>query len=97
MRKVAVKVAVAVVLIVLFLAANRGAYEGFFSGDDLDNIAWTPSTSWQIFVQAFLSPLHYAHNFRPAGHLVFHTLGAAPFPVYVALLQTLHWLVAGLV
>jgi hypothetical protein len=36
--------ALALALAVLFLIANRGAYKGYFSGDDLDNISWTSNS-----------------------------------------------------
>lgn len=90
----------AIVLAALFFAANRGAYEGFFSGDDLDNLYWTRHASIHGFLQALVSPFYSKVNFRPVGHLYFWTLGRLAdfhFPAYVAVLQALHLLAAGLV
>lgn len=84
----------------LFLIANRGAYKGWFSGDELDNLFWTPYVSWRDFLRGFLTPQFYAHNFRPAGHFFFSVLKRTAdldFRWYVASVHLLHWANVGLV
>lgn len=88
------KAAPFVLLAVLaFFAANRAAYKGFFSGDDLDNITWTRELPARDFLTALLSPRYYVNHFRPAGHAAFaalaHTAGAK-FPWYVGVVHLLH-------
>jgi hypothetical protein len=83
----------AIALATLFVIANRGAYEGFFSGDDLDNLYWTSHTAALDFLWTLLSPVYSEMNFRPAGHFYFWALGRLAhlnFPVYVAVVQALH-------
>jgi hypothetical protein len=80
---------------ILFLIANRGAYEGWFSEDDLDNIAWTRAASLKDFAAGLASPKFYAQNFRPTGHLYFHLMerwNHLHFPPYVGVLQAVHLL-----
>ncbi len=96
----AAKGALVCALAALFLIANRGAFEGYFSDDDLDNLGWTRSAPTTDFLSALASPRYYAHNFRPLGHLGFHLLGRTAgwdFGWYVALLQGLHLVNVGLV
>lgn len=84
----------------LFLIANRGAYKGWFSGDELDNLFWTPYVSWRDFLGGFLTPQYYAHNFRPVGHLFFSIMARTAqldFRWYVAAVHLLHWVNVGLV
>lgn len=78
---------------VLFLVANRAAYRGFFSGDDLDNIAWTRELPASDFVSGLLTPRYHLNHFRPAGHATFALLGkfaGLRFEWYVALVHLLH-------
>ena len=80
-------------LLALFFIANRGAYEGAFSDDDLDNIAWTGSASPAMFVSGLVSPLYYPNHFRPVGHGTFYVLGKTAglrFRPYVTLIHLLH-------
>jgi hypothetical protein len=84
----------------LFLIANRAAYRGWFSGDDLDNLFWTQYVSWREFAWRLFSPVFYRHNFRPVGHFFFYAMGRVAglsFPWYVAAVHLLHglnvWLV----
>src|SRR5713101_5605555 len=77
----------------LFLVANRGAYKGYFTDDEIDNIALTRNMVNSDFILAFLSPRFYPSNFRPAGHLFFRMMGESAglhFPPYVAFLHILH-------
>src|SRR3954454_21986458 len=85
--------AVALAVALLFVIANRGAYKGYFSGDDLDNLSWTSNTGPAAFAKGILSPQFFGNNFRPVGHLYFFALGRTAglrFRPYVALLQVLH-------
>jgi hypothetical protein len=77
----------------LFLIANRGAYEGYFSADDLDNLSWTRDAAPRDFLSGAMSPRFFIYNFRPAGHLYFHVLGRVAgleYRWYVAVLHALH-------
>lgn len=77
----------------LFYVASKGAYKGFFSSDDLDNLAWTRHAPLLDFFTGFLTPQFYSSNFRPLGHLYFWILGHAAgwdFRPYVAALHVLH-------
>ena len=79
----------------LFLVANRGAYQGYFSDDDLDNLAWTRHAAPELFVKGLVTPRQYASNFRPAGHAVYKFLGTEvglDFRWYVAFIQGAHLL-----
>lgn len=81
------------VLIWLFYVASKGAYKGFFSADDLDNLAWTRHADLSSFLTGLLTPLFSAANFRPVGHFYFWALGHAfglDFRPYVAVLHLLH-------
>jgi hypothetical protein len=83
----------ALLLAVLFLIANRGAYEGYFHGDDLDNLSWTRQARLSDFAEGILSPRFYPQNFRPAGHFYFYLMGKVAglrFPPYVAVLHAIH-------
>ncbi|MGH9658247.1 MAG: hypothetical protein ACRD96_06865, partial [Bryobacteraceae bacterium] len=84
----------------LFLIANRGAYEGFFFGDDLDNLSWTRDLPLADFAAGLLTPRLFANNFRPVGHFLYRVLeqpAGLDYRVYVAVIHGLHfvnvWLV----
>jgi hypothetical protein len=84
---------VAVLLIVLFLIANRGAYQGYFSGDDLDNIRWTSFVPPASHLQGLLSPRYLPNNYRPVGHGFYHFMGGwfgLEFKPWVAAVHLLH-------
>lgn len=77
----------------LFYVASKGAYKGFFSADDLDNLAWTRHAELKSFFVGLVTPQFYASNFRPIGHFYFWALGhaaALDFRPYVAVLHALH-------
>src|SRR5437879_12719175 len=85
---------------VLFLIANRGAYQGYFQDDELDNISWAPTLSAGTFVEGLLTPKFLAGNFRPTGHFYFAFMGkhfGLNFPKYLFPIHALHllnvWLV----
>jgi hypothetical protein len=82
-------------LAVLFLIANRGAYKGYFSDDELDNISWAPAVPASVFVEGLLTPRFQPGNFRPAGHLYFRLAGSAfglDFRKYVIPIHAIHLL-----
>jgi hypothetical protein len=91
-------------LTALFLAANQGAYRGYFQEDELDTLGWAPRLDHVEYLTRALSPLFQTNNFRPVGHAFFHVAGLAfglNYPPYVALLHAIHlfnvwlvWLVA---
>ena len=92
-RRALIVVAIAGAL-ALFLVANRGAYEGFFSDDDIDNIAWTSVTPASSFLWGLAAPKYYPQHFRPVGHATFHLLGkyaGLKFKPYVTLVHLLHF------
>ncbi len=77
----------------LFLIVNRGAYQGFFHGDELDNVQWTRYLTTADWLRGFLLPKYYPQNFRPAGHLFFNLLGRGVglnHPWYVLAIHLLH-------
>jgi hypothetical protein len=80
-------------LAVLFLIANRGATRGFFQGDELDNIGWTPEVPLSTFAADLINPIYNARNFRPVGHLYFRILSRTAgldFSKYLPPLHLLH-------
>jgi hypothetical protein len=81
-------------MMLLFLIANRGAYEGYFQNDDLDNISWTPFTPLATYAREVVSPRLSPVNFRPVGHFYFRVLASVAglrFPWYVAGIHALHF------
>jgi Predicted membrane protein len=88
-----------IAVLLLFLAANRGAYKGYFQDDDLDNLSWTWQVSAGDFLQGLATPVFSRNNFRPVGHLFFHVLepvAGLSYPPYVAIIQAIHLLNAAL-
>jgi len=87
------KAALGAAFLFLFLVANRGAHEGYFSDDDLDNLASTLLAGFDAFWRGFVSPLYDRYNFRPVGHVTYRWLGqlwGLWFPPYIAVMQFLH-------
>ena len=85
----------AVAGVLLFFVANRGAYEGFFSDDDFDNLGWTTIVGWDVFREGFVTPKFSFDNFRPAGHMFYrlmHLVVQFDFPRWVLALQCIHLL-----
>ncbi|HTQ57398.1 MAG TPA: hypothetical protein VMI94_23170 [Bryobacteraceae bacterium] len=83
----------------LFLAANRSARRGFFAGDELDSIGWTPQVPLATFARELVSPVYNRRNFRPVGHLYFRVMSRGfglHFADYVWPLHVLHLLNAWL-
>jgi len=88
-------VAAFVLFAAFFLIANRGAYKGYFDGDDIDNIMMTNSIGLDLFVQNFLSPKLDESNFRPVGHAFYRFYGRPAqlnFPLYIAFIHAVHLL-----
>jgi len=82
------------------LIVNRGAYQGYFQDDELDNISWTSLLSPADFLKGAVTPRFAENNFRPVGHLYFREGGqwfGLDFPKYVLVAQLFHllnvWLV----
>ncbi|MCU0247584.1 MAG: hypothetical protein MUC42_13500 [Bryobacter sp.] len=98
MRRAAL-IAAVVAVVALFLIANRAAYEGFFSDDDLDNLSWTTVVGWDEFGRGFVDPKLSPYNFRPTGHIAYRILESTlgfEFPRWVAAIQLIHFLNAAL-
>ncbi len=77
----------------LFFIANRRAYRGFFQGDELDSLSWTPQVPAAAFVKDLVNPVYNARNFRPVGHLYFRSMSNAfglDFRMYLLPLHLLH-------
>ena len=80
----------------LYFIANRGAYKGYFSGDDLDNLSWTSNTGPVDFVKGVLSFLNSLETISDQlGTSIFWRIGRTArlhFRPYVVLLQLFHLL-----
>ena len=77
----------------LFFIANRSAYRGYFGGDELDSLSWTPRIPIAEFAEDLVNPVYNARNFRPVGHLYFRIMSHAyglDFPKYLLPLHLLH-------
>jgi len=89
-----------IVFAVLFVIVNRGAYQGFFHGDELDNIQWTRYLSPADWLRGLLSLKYYPQNFRPVGHFYFNLMGrwaALDFRWYVLSVHLIHLLNVALI
>jgi len=96
--------ALMVVVAVLFLIVNRGAYQGYFQADELDNISWAPAVRLAEYATYLATPRFIPENFRPVGHFFFAVTGRVfglDFPSYVFPIHALHllnvwllWLIA---
>lgn len=80
---------------IFFYIANRGAYKGFFDGDDLDNLNMTNAIGAGQFIDTFFSPKLDQSNFRPVGHAFYHYFGRRAglnFPRYILFIHSVHLL-----
>jgi hypothetical protein len=80
-------------LALLFFIANRGASQGFFQGDELDSLGWTPQIPAADFAKDLVNPVYNGRNFRPVGHLYFRIMSGAfglDFRPYLLPLHLLH-------
>ena len=78
---------------VFFFVSNRGAYKGYFDGDDLDNLNMTDGVSVDLLVNKFLSPKLDQSNFRPVGHAFFRYFGRSAglnYGRYIVFIQAAH-------
>ena len=76
-----------------FWIANRGAYKGYFDGDDLDNLNMTNAIPLELFVRNFVSPKLDQSNFRPVGHFFYRFFGRPAglnFPAYIFFIHGVH-------
>ena len=93
MRRRAAGLAALFALVFLYLIANRGAYQGYFQDDELDNISWTRAVPARDFASGLLSLRYSPSNFRPVGHGFFSLMGRwadLRFPPYIAAIHALH-------
>ncbi len=82
-------------LAALFLAANRGAYRGYFHDDDLGNLSWIGYAPAIEYLKATMTPLFQVNNFRPTGFFYFYEAErffGLDFPKYVAVIHLFHLL-----
>src|SRR5713226_2247218 len=80
-------------IMLLFLIANRGAYKGYFDSDDFDNLNFTQHIDTSEFIGDLFSPRVFSNNFRPAGHLFYHSMyriAGLNFVPYIAAIHCLH-------
>jgi hypothetical protein len=80
-------------IMLLFLIANRGAYKGYFDSDDFNNLNFTCHIDTSEFIGDLLSPRVFPNNFRPAGHLFYHSMyrvAGLNFVPYIAAIHCLH-------
>jgi hypothetical protein len=86
----------AISLAVSFLIANRPAYRGFFTDDDLDNIANARGVEFSYYLVALIKPMISADAvFRPVPDLYYYVLSRTAvlnFTPYVAVIQCIHLL-----
>ena len=83
-------------LLLLFLLANRASYKGYFQSDDLDTMSWASVAGFRgTFLHGFVMPRFDATNFRPVGayyyRVMFHAFGLN-FAPYVAVVTVIHLL-----
>jgi len=82
-----------------FFLANRHAFSGFFSADDLDTLTWAPHLGWRTYAEGLLALGQTVGNFRPMGVFVYqlvYRFAGFQYPPYVAAAWLLHSTVAGL-
>ncbi len=80
---------------VLFYFANRAAYKGYFSEDDLDNLTWPTYVGMDVYFHQLLAFTIGSDIFRPVGDLYYRYLYRAfhlNYVPYVVAIQLLHGL-----
>ncbi|HTS48841.1 MAG TPA: hypothetical protein VMH05_12910 [Bryobacteraceae bacterium] len=80
---------------VLFYFANRAAYKGYFSEDDLDNLTWPTYVGLDVYFHQLLSFTLGPDIFRPVGDLYYRYLYRAfhlNYVPYVVTIQLIHGL-----
>ena len=81
--------------VVLFEIANRGAYKGYFDGDDIENLNLSHALGADVLAQEFATPMLNHSNFRPVGQAFYKYFGGPAglnFPRYIAFLHAVHCL-----
>jgi hypothetical protein len=79
-------------LVVVFLALNRSAYQGYFQDDEISALQWTRWGPFTSYLKAIVTPVN-RDSFRAVGFLYFHFLEPVfglHFPGYVAVLHAIH-------
>lgn len=93
------RIALALALVTVFCVANRGAFEGYFSDDDLDNLSWATVAGTPGLLKDFVSLRFSENNTRATGALFYKATGLSfglDFKRYVPWLFAIHLLNAGL-
>lgn len=84
--------AIVLAILALFAVLNGRAYWGYFSDDDLDNLAWTSYVGIDEFERGIVDLKFNPDNFRPVGHFYFWAMGRLAgdhFAPYIAVLHVL--------
>jgi hypothetical protein len=88
--------AFAFTLVLFFLWMNRAAYRGFFTDDDLDNLANARGLDLKSIAKALVSPkIGGDDNFRAAGYFYYFAMAkvaGTDYSPYVAGIQVIHLL-----
>lgn len=91
----------ALAVVILFLIANRGAYKGFFTGDDFDHLANAREAELSYYGKMLVSPrISGDLPFRPVPHFYFFAmvrLFGFRFSPYITGIHLLHLLNVALV
>jgi hypothetical protein len=74
---IAKRILALVALIVVFVIVNRGAVEGYFSDDDLDNLSWTTAVTPEVLPPELVTPKFSEKNVRPVGAYFYRWAGQA--------------------
>lgn len=80
-------------LALLFLVANRAAYQGYFFGDDYDNLLHAGLMPAPELAGHLVKPGPHQHNFRPLGALFYRIVYSAAelrFGPYISAIFLLH-------
>jgi hypothetical protein len=86
--------------VLIFIALNYRAYDGFFQDDELDNLGWAPHAGAGEFAHALLTPFFAVNNFRPVGSAYFAVMGrlfGENFPPWMTPIFVLHLVCAALI
>lgn len=81
-----------VIILALFIAFNKGAFQSYFSDDDFSNLATAMPLSWWALLK-WLFSLTLKVVFRPIAAVFYKALGSSAgfhFGAYVATLQAIH-------
>ena len=80
---------------VLFFFANRAAYKGYFSDDDLDNLTWPTYVGNDVYWRGLATLKFDPSNFRPVGDFYYRYVYRAfhlNYIPYVIVIQLIHGL-----